>query len=147
MSSSDFSEFLQACRRYLLAISLNQIVMPWQNFTSFILLFGIMSPNFYQFWLLALKDVAKGGVGGVSRPPTFFPCRHFHKFHGIQQWKKKIKNLWRRKGVRREIFRNREVRVEGNFVPFNPYFVCNTAIGLLCEDFYRKSYDFSIKNC
>ncbi len=59
---------------------------------------------------------------------------------------KKIKNLWCRKCVRRAIFRNIEVRVEGRFVPFNPYFVCNTAIGSLCDDFYRKSYDFSIKN-
>ncbi len=24
-------------------------------------------------------------------------------------------------------------RVEGMFVPFNPYFVCNTAIGSLCD--------------
>ncbi len=35
------------------------------------------------------------------------------------------KNLWRRKCVRRTIFRNVEVRVEGGFAPFNPYFVCN----------------------
>ncbi len=43
------------------------------------------------------------------------------------------KNLWRRKYVRRAIFRNVEVRVEGRFVPFNPYFVCNTATGSLCD--------------
>ncbi len=36
------------------------------------------------------------------------------------------KNLWRRKCVRREIFRTVEVRVEGGFSLFNPYFVCNT---------------------
>ncbi len=50
--------------------------------------------------------------------------------HGVVS---KKKNLWRRKCVRREIFRNIEVRVEGRFVPFNPYFVCNTAIGSLCD--------------
>ncbi len=27
------------------------------------------------------RDVARGGVGGVS-PPMFFTCRHFGKFHG-----------------------------------------------------------------
>ncbi len=32
-----------------------------------------------------------------------------------------------------------EVRVEGRFVPFNPYFVCNTAIGSLC-DLYGSRY-------
>ncbi len=40
------------------------------------------------------------------------------------------KNLWRRKCVRRTIFRNVEVRVErgeGDFAPFNHYFVCNTS--------------------
>ncbi len=37
------------------------------------------------------------------------------------------KNLWRRKCVRREIFRNVEVRIEGGLAPFNPYFVCNTS--------------------
>ncbi len=45
----------------------------------------------------------------------------------------KPKNLWSRKCVRRAIFRTIEVRVEGRFVPFNPYFVCNTAIGSLCD--------------
>ncbi len=43
------------------------------------------------------------------------------------------KHLWRRKCVRRAIFRNIEVRVEGRFVPFNRYIVCNTAIGSLCD--------------
>ncbi len=38
-----------------------------------------------------------------------------------------IKNLWRRKCVRRVIFRNLEVMVEGGFALFNPYFVCNTS--------------------
>ncbi len=37
------------------------------------------------------------------------------------------KNLWRRKCVRRAIFRNVEVRVERGFAPFNPYFVCNAS--------------------
>ncbi len=37
------------------------------------------------------------------------------------------KNLWGRKCVRRAIFRNVEVRVEGGKVPFNPYVVCNTS--------------------
>ncbi len=45
------------------------------------------------------------------------------------QWK----NLWRRKCVRRVIFWTVEVRVEGTFVPFNAYIVCNTAIGSLCD--------------
>ncbi len=44
-----------------------------------------------------------------------------------------IENRWRRKCVRRGIFRTVEVRVAGRFVPFNPYFVCNTAIGSLCD--------------
>ncbi len=46
---------------------------------------------------------------------------------------RKEKNFWRRKSVRRAIFRNVEVTVEGRFVPFNLYFVCNTAIGSLCD--------------
>ncbi len=37
------------------------------------------------------------------------------------------KNLWRRKYVRRAIFRKVKVRVEGGKAPFNPYFVCNTS--------------------
>ncbi len=47
----------------------------------------------------------------------------------------KLKNLWRRKCVRRAIFQNVEVRVKGRFVPFNPYFLCNTAIGSLCDPY------------
>ncbi len=43
------------------------------------------------------------------------------------------KNLWRRKCVRGAIFRTIEVRVEGRFVPCNPYFVCYTVIGSLCN--------------
>ncbi len=89
------------------------------------------------------------GWGGVS-PSTFFTCRHFvgisAKFHRGSSHGKKIKNLWRRKCVRRAIFRTVEVRVESRFVPVNPHIVCNTAIGSLCDDFYKKSYDFSIKN-
>ncbi len=69
---------------------------------------------------------AKAEVGSARRrvrPPSSFGYR------------KTIKNLWRRKCVRKMIFRNVEVRVEGRFVPFNPYFVCNTAIGSL-NDLY-----------
>ncbi len=89
------------------------------------------------------RDVARG----LSHPPpTFHTCRHFGTFHWGPNHGKKIKILWRRKCVRRGIFRNVEIRIEGRFVPFNPYFVCNTAIGSLCDDFYRKSYDFTIKN-
>ncbi len=94
------------------------------------------------------RDVAKG-VWGVSHPHILHLWafrRHFRKFHRRSSHGKKIKNLWRRKCVRRSIFRNIEVRAEGRFVPFNPYFVWNTAIGSLCDNFYRKSYDFSIKN-
>ncbi len=68
------------------------------------------------------------------------------KFHRGSSLGKKIKILWRKKCVRRGIFRNVDVRIEGRFVPVNPYFVCNTAIGSLCDDFYRRSYDFTIKN-
>ncbi len=55
-----------------------------------------------------------------------------NKYSRENYWKMK-KNLWRRKCVRRGIFRNVEVRVEGRFVPFSPYFVCNTAIESLCD--------------
>ncbi len=47
--------------------------------------------------------------------------------------RRRLKSLWRRKCVRRAIFRNVKVMVGGRFVPFNPYFVCNTAIGSLCD--------------
>ncbi len=87
------------------------------------------------------RDVARGG----SHPHILHLSAFPQISSGIQPWEK-IKNLWRRKCGRRAIFRNVEVRVEGRFVPFNPYFVCNTDIGSLCDDFYRKSYDFSIKN-
>ncbi len=52
-----------------------------------------------------------------------------------ETWKKltRIKNFWRRKCVRRGMFRNVELRVEGRFVSFNPYFVCNMAVGSLCD--------------
>ncbi len=48
----------------------------------------------------------------------------------VNERKEKIKNeknLWRRKCVRRGIFRTVEVKVEGDEAPFNPYFVCNTS--------------------
>ncbi len=58
----------------------------------------------------------------------------FKKFPIKIEWNwSELKNLWRRKCVRRAIFWNVEVRVEGRFVLFNPYFVCNTAIGSLCD--------------
>ncbi len=37
------------------------------------------------------------------------------------------KKIWRRKCVRRAIFRNVDIRVERGFAPFNPHFVCNTS--------------------
>ncbi len=107
-------------------------------------------PNFTGWNPLSVgwtRDVARGvWWWGVSPTPTFFTCRHFGKFHRGPSHGKKIKILWRRKCARRGIFWNVEVRIEGRFVPFNPYFVCNTDIGSLCDDFYRKSYDFTIKN-
>ncbi len=109
--------------------------------------------NLDFFFIVLHQRRREGGVGGVS-PSTFFTCRHFvaisanfiGKFHRGPSHGKKIKILWRRKCVRKMIFRNVEVRIEGRFVPFNPYFDYNTAIGALCDDFYRKSYDFTIKN-
>ncbi len=56
-----------------------------------------------------------------------------------------IKNLWRRKRVRRAIFRNVELRVEGRFVSFNPYFVCNTDIGR-CMSHRPYKTDFENEN-
>ncbi len=47
--------------------------------------------------------------------------------------KKKKKSLAQEVRQKSYIFRNVEVKVEGRFVPFNPYFVCNTAIGTLCD--------------
>ncbi len=100
------------------------------------------------------RNVASGV--GVSFPqshilhlPAFHG--HFRKFYRGSSHGKKIKNLWRRKCVRRAILRTVEVRVEGRFVPFNPFFVCNTAIGSLCDNFYwynfsiKKSLDFPVK--
>ncbi len=42
-------------------------------------------------------------------------------------FKPKHKNHWRRKCVRRAIFRTVNGRVEGSEAPFNLYFVCNTS--------------------
>ncbi len=95
-------------------------------------------------WILKNLEPLRGGCGGCLNP--FFICGHFRKFHRGPSHGKKIKILWHRKCVRRGIFRTIEVRIEGRFVPFNPYFVCNTAIGSLCNNFYRKSYDSTIKN-
>ncbi len=64
---------------------------------------------------------------------------------GIQPWKKKKKSLAQEARQKSDISEH-EVRAEGRFVPFNPYFVRNTAIVSLCDDFYRKNYDFTIKN-
>ncbi len=43
------------------------------------------------------------------------------------------KKLWRRKCIRRGIFRTVEVRVKEVIAPFNPYFLCNRAKGSLCD--------------
>ncbi len=69
-----------------------------------------------------------------SYSPTF-GTRQKNKFEFVYSpLKDGKKNLWRRKcGRRAMIFRTVEVRVEGRFVPFNPYFVCNTAFGSLCD--------------
>ncbi len=95
-----------------------------------------------------IMDLETSRGGGVSPPHSSLVgiSANFSKFHRGSSHRKKIKILWRRKWVRRGIFRNVEVRVEDRFVPFNSYFVCKTAIGSLCDDFYRKSHDFTIKN-
>ncbi len=70
--------------------------------------------------------------------------RLFEVLHGgarkIRMVKKKIKNLWRRKCVRRGIFRNVEVRVEGSEAPLNPYFVCNSSKLYHCVTCLGSSY-------
>ncbi len=69
------------------------------------------------FSFIFYRDVAKGGrCVGVSHPHILHLSafrRHFRKFHRGSSHGKKIKNLWRRKYVRRAIFRNVEVRVDG----------------------------------
>ncbi len=58
---------------------------------------------------------------------TIFAPANFHFVSIAVRDEIKIKNLWRRKCVRRAIFRKVGVRVEGDFAPFNSYFVCNTS--------------------
>ncbi len=82
------------------------------------------SENFYKFvferrFLLEL----------CSKVSTFYPV---HKFFSVEKERGGPilkKNLWRRRCVRRTIFRMVEVRVDG----VNPYFVCNTAAGSLYD--------------
>ncbi len=79
-------------------------------------------------------DASRIWVKAVLVWPFFLSASYYQNWRKITKKNYKMtKNLWRRKCVRRAIFRTVEVKVEGRFVPFNPYFVCNTTIGSLCD--------------
>ncbi len=90
------------------------------------------------------RDVPKGGGSHPYILHLSAFRRHFCKFHRRSSHGKKITNLWRRKCVRRAIFRSVEVRAEGRFVPFNPYFAISP-LGHYATIFIGKVTIFLLK--